>query len=84
MDGLWGRRAEPRVAFRETVRVIWSGQMSGVETQGVNLSPLGILVDAPTPTPCPVGSDVLCDVALPLGSRLLRGRVAHTCALPSA
>jgi hypothetical protein len=35
------------------------------------------LVDAPTPTPCPVGSDVLCDVTLPRGQRLLRGRVAH-------
>src|SRR6185295_2915564 len=41
------------------------------------LSAAGILIDAPTPTPCPVGSDVLCDVALPTGQRLLRGRVAH-------
>jgi hypothetical protein len=72
------------VEFREAVRVIWSGQMSGVEAQAVNLSPTGILIDTPTPTPCPVGSDVLCDVALPRGPRLLRGRVAHKHALPSA
>jgi hypothetical protein len=72
------------VEFREPVRVIWSGQMSGVEARAVNLSPTGILVDTPTPTPCPIGSDVLCDVALPRGPRLLRGRVAHKHALPSA
>ena len=75
---------EPRVAFRKDVRVIWSGQVGGVIARAVNLSPMGMLVDAPTPTPCPVGSDVLCDVALPLGSRLLRGRVAHRRVLASA
>jgi hypothetical protein len=65
------------VDFRESVRVIWPGEVSGVVARAVNLSPAGILVDAPTPTPCPVGSDVLCDVTLPRGPRLLRGRVAH-------
>ena len=70
--------------FREPVRLIWSGQMNGVEAQAVNLSPAGMLVDLPTPTPCPVGSDVLCDVALPRGTRLLRGRVAHTRPLAAA
>jgi hypothetical protein len=59
------------------VRVVWPGENSGVLARGVNLSAAGILVDAPTPTPCPVGSDVLCDVPLPQGARLLRGRVAH-------
>jgi hypothetical protein len=83
--GVWlGRRTEPRVDFRETVRVIWPGEVSGVVARAVNLSPAGILVDAPTPTPCPVGSDVLCDVSLPRGQRLLRGRVAHRRVLPSA
>jgi hypothetical protein len=83
--GAWmGRRAEPRVDFREDVRVIWPGEVSGVLARAVNLSPTGILVDAPTPTPCPVGSDVLCDVSLPRGPRLLRGRVAHRRLLPSA
>jgi len=72
------------VEFREPVRLIWSGQMNGVEAQAVNLSPAGMLVDLPTPTPCPVGSDVLCDVALPRGTRLLRGRVAHTRPLAAA
>jgi hypothetical protein len=78
-----GRRAEPRVDFREAVRVIWPGEVSGVVARAVNLSSSGILVDAPHRTPCPVGSDVLCDVALPGGQRLLRGRVAHRRALPS-
>jgi hypothetical protein len=72
------------VDFRETVRVIWPGRFGGVVARAVNLSPAGILVDAPTPTPCPVGSDVLCEVSLPLGLRLLRGRVAHRRELPSA
>jgi hypothetical protein len=82
--GAWlGRRTEPRVDFREDVRVIWPGEVTGVLARGVNLSPTGILVDAPTPTPCPVGSDVLCDVSLPQGPRLLRGRVAHRRLLPS-
>jgi PilZ domain len=58
--------------------VIWPGEVSGVEGRAVNLSRTGILVDAPTPTPCEVGSELLCDVALPRnGSVLLRGRVAH-------
>jgi hypothetical protein len=83
--GVWlGRRTEPRVDFREAVRVIWPGEVSGVVARAVNLSSAGILVDAPTPTPCPVGSDVLCDVSLPRGPRLLRGRVAHRRVLPSA
>jgi hypothetical protein len=83
--GAWlGRRTEPRVDFRQAVRVIWPGEVSGVVARAVNLSSAGILVDAPTPTPCPVGSDVLCDVALPRGPRLLRGRVAHRRLLPSA
>jgi PilZ domain len=83
--GVWlGRRTEPRVDFREPVRVIWPGEVSGVVARAVNLSSAGILVDAPTPTPCPVGSDVLCDVSLPRGPRLLRGRVAHRRELPSA
>jgi hypothetical protein len=78
MSNIWlGRRTEPRVDFNESVRVIWPGEVSGVVARGVNLSAAGILIDAPTPTPCPVGSDVLCDVALPNGQRLLRGRVAH-------
>ncbi|HLK89859.1 MAG TPA: PilZ domain-containing protein [Polyangia bacterium] len=72
-----GRRAEPRVGFRRDVRVSWPGEMNGVVARAVNLSPTGILVDAPTPTACPVGSSVLCDVALPLGALRLRGRVAH-------
>ena len=45
--------------------------------RAVNLSPTGILVDATTPEPCPVGSPIVCDVALPRGSLRLRGRVAH-------
>jgi hypothetical protein len=65
------------VDFRESVRVVWPGENSGVLARAVNLSAAGILLDAPTPTPCPVGSDVLCDVPLPQGARLLRGRVAH-------
>jgi hypothetical protein len=77
MSAWLGRRTEPRVDFREMVRVIWPGEVSGVVGQAVNLSPTGILIDAPTPTPCAVGSDILCDVALPRGPRLLRGRVAH-------
>jgi hypothetical protein len=75
---------EPRVAYREPVRVIWPGEVSGVVARAVNLSSAGILVDAPTPTPCPVGSDVLCDVILPHGPRLLRGRVAHRRLLSAA
>ena len=83
--GVWlGRRAKPRVDFREAVRVIWPGQVSGVVARAVNLSLAGILIDAPTPTPCRVGSDILCDVSLPRGPRLLRGRVAHRRVLPSA
>jgi hypothetical protein len=83
--GAWlGRRTEPRVDYRESVRVIWPGEVSGVVARAVNLSTAGILVDAPTPTPCPVGSDVLCDLTLPRGPRLLRGRVAHRRLLPSA
>jgi len=83
--GAWlGRRTEPRVDFTEAVRVIWPGEVSGVVARAVNLSPAGMLIDAPTPTPCPVGSDVLCDVTLPRGPRLLRGRVAHRRLLTSA
>src|SRR5262245_30926758 len=77
MSAWLGRRSEPRVDFRESVRVLWPGEVSGVVARAVNLSTTGILVDAPTPTPCPVGSDVLCDLTLPTGPRLLRGRVAH-------
>ncbi|HEV3032368.1 MAG TPA: PilZ domain-containing protein, partial [Polyangia bacterium] len=64
--------------------MIWPGEVSGVVARAVNLSSAGILVDAPTPTPCPVGSDVLCDVILPHGPRLLRGRVAHRRLLSAA
>src|SRR3954470_9306558 len=77
MSAWMGRRSEPRVDYREAVRVIWPGEVSGVVARAVNLSPTGILIDAPTPTPCAVASDVLCDVTLPRGPRLLRGRVAH-------
>jgi len=77
MVGWLGRRTEPRVGFRREVRVIWPGQLQSVVARAVNLSPTGILVDAPTPEPCPVGSPVVCDVALPRGSLRLRGRVAH-------
>src|SRR5205823_5630156 len=59
MVGWLGRRAEPRVGFRREVHVSWPGQASGVIARAVNLSPTGILVDAPTPEPCPVGSPVL-------------------------
>ncbi len=84
--GVWlGRRTEPRVDFREAVRVIWPGEVSGVVARAVNLSSAGILVDAPTPTPCPVGSDVLCDVSPGRAGRAcMRGRVAHRRVLPSA
>ncbi|HVZ71678.1 MAG TPA: PilZ domain-containing protein [Polyangia bacterium] len=84
--GAWlGRRSEPRVDYREPVRVLWPGEVSGVRARAINLSPAGILVDAPTPTPCAVGSDVLCDVALPRnGQVLLRGRVAHRRLLSAA
>ena len=77
MVGWLGRRTEPRVGFRREVRVIWPGQMNGLVARAVNLSPTGILVDAPTPEPCPVGSPIVCDVALPRGPLRLRGRVAH-------
>jgi hypothetical protein len=84
MNGWSERRTGPRVEFRKDVRVIWSGQMAGLVAQSVNLSPTGILLDAFTPEPCPVGADVFCDVALPSGSRLLRGRIAHTRIIASA
>jgi hypothetical protein len=84
MNGLSERRTGPRVEFRKDVRVIWSGQMAGLVAQSVNLSPTGMLLDAATPEPAPVGADVLCDVALPNGSRLLRGRIAHTRVIASA
>ena len=77
MVGWLGRRTEPRVGFRREVRVIWPGQVSSVVARAVNLSSTGILVDAATPEPCPVGSPVVCDVALPRGPLRLRGRVAH-------
>jgi hypothetical protein len=77
MVGWLGRRTEPRVGFRREVRVIWPGQLQSVVARAINLSPTGILVDAPTPEPCPVGSPIVCDVALPRGSLRLRGRVAH-------
>ncbi|MDB4982328.1 MAG: hypothetical protein JWM82_3080, partial [Myxococcales bacterium] len=78
MTAWLGRRSDPRVDYREPVRVIWPGEVTGVEGRAVNLSRTGILVDAPTPTPCEVGSELLCDVTLPRhGSVLLRGRVAH-------
>ena len=77
MVGWLGRRTEPRVGFRREVRVIWPGQLQSVFARAVNLSSTGILVDAHTPEPCPVGSPIVCDVALPRGSLRLRGRVAH-------
>ncbi len=77
MVGWLGRRTEPRVGFRREVRVIWPGQVGSVVARAVNLSPTGILVDAPTPEPCPVGSPIVCDVPLPHGSLRLHGRVAH-------
>jgi hypothetical protein len=84
MVGWLGRRTEPRVGFRREVRVIWPGQVGGVVARAVNLSPTGILVDAPTPEPCPVGSPVVCDVPLSHGSLRLRGRVAHNRVLSPA
>ena len=84
MVGWLGRRTEPRVGFRREVRVIWPGQMQSVVARAVNLSPTGILVDAPTPEPCPVGSPVVCDVPLSHGSLRLRGRVAHNRVLSPA
>ncbi len=77
MVGWLGRRTEPRVGFRREVRVIWPGQVQSVLARAVNLSSTGILVDATTPEPCPVGSPIVCDVAFPRGSLRLRGRVAH-------
>jgi hypothetical protein len=56
---------------------MWPGQVSSVAARAVNLSSTGILVDAATPEPCPVGSPIVCDVALPRGPLRLRGRVAH-------
>jgi hypothetical protein len=73
-----------RVGFRRDVRVSWPGQANAVVARAVNLSPTGMLVDALTPTPCPVGSPVLCDVPLPRGSLRLRGRVAHRRVLSAA
>ena len=64
--------------------MIWPGQMESVVARAVNLSPTGILVDAPTPEPCPVGSPVVCDVPLSHGSLRLRGRVAHNRVLSPA
>jgi hypothetical protein len=84
MVGWLGRRTEPRVGFRREVRVIWPGQVQSVVARAVNLSPTGILVDAPTPEPCPVGSPVVCDVPLSHGSLRLRGRVAHNRVLSPA
>jgi hypothetical protein len=84
MLGWLGRRTEPRVGFRREVRVIWPGQVGGVVARAVNLSPTGILVDAPTREPCPVGSPVVCDVPLSHGSLRLRGRVAHNRVLSPA
>ena len=57
--------------------MIWPGQVQSVVARAVNLSSTGILVDAATPEPCPVGSPIVCDVALPRGPLRLRGRVAH-------
>jgi hypothetical protein len=75
---IWsGRRTEPRVDFHEPVRVMWPGEVSGVVGRAVNLSTSGILIDAPTPSSLPVGSNILCDLGLPRGPRVLRGRVAH-------
>ncbi len=84
MVGWLGRRTEPRVGFRREVRVTWPGQVGSVVARAVNLSPTGILVDAPTPEPCPVGSPIVCDVPLPHGSLRLHGRVAHNRVLSPA
>jgi Tfp pilus assembly protein PilZ len=52
-----------------------AGETRQTVAQSLNLSPRGILVD--TPAPYPVGTEIVCDVSLPTGSKTLRGRVVR-------
>jgi PilZ domain len=77
-----GKRTERRVGYRETVRMLPVGAEEGILGRGVNVSPAGILVDAPTSIP--VGAELLCDLALPDGAATVRGRVARLQPPPEA
>ncbi|HXI59950.1 MAG TPA: PilZ domain-containing protein [Polyangia bacterium] len=75
MGGWSEQRLEPRVDYRAPVKVMSAGETRQTVAQSLNLSPRGILVD--TPAPYPVGTEIVCDVSLPTGSKTLRGRVVR-------
>ena len=75
MGGWSEQRLEPRVDYRAPVRVMPAGESRHVLGQSLNLSPLGMLVDAPQPYP--VGTQISCDITLPGGSKALRGRIVR-------
>ncbi|MEA2699966.1 MAG: hypothetical protein QOI66_4237, partial [Myxococcales bacterium] len=75
MGGWSEQRLEPRVDYRAPVKVMSAGETRHTVAQSLNLSPRGILVD--TPAPYPVGTEIICDVSLPAGSKTLRGRVVR-------
>jgi PilZ domain len=76
MGGWSEQRLEPRVDYRAPVKVIPAGQSRQVVIgQSLNLSPRGMLLDAPQPYP--VGTEIICDIALPSGTKALQGRIVR-------
>jgi hypothetical protein len=69
------QRRQQRVAYAASVRVHTSGRPHPFDARSINLSRSGVLVESLQP--CPVGTEVICEIPLPGGRRQLRGRVAR-------
>lgn len=76
------QRRQQRVAYAASVRLHTSGRPHPFEARSINLSRSGVLVESLQP--CPVGTEVICEIPLPGGRRRLRGRVARLQALSPA
>jgi hypothetical protein len=69
------QRRQQRVAYAASVRLHTSGRPHPFDARSINLSRSGVLVESLQP--CPVGTEVICEIPLPGGRRQLRGRVAR-------
>jgi hypothetical protein len=71
------QRRQHRVAYATTVRLHPVGRRRSEFIDGriINLSRSGVLIESLQP--CPVGTDLVCEIPLPGGDRRLPGRVAR-------
>jgi hypothetical protein len=76
------QRRQQRVAYAASVRVHPPDRHRPFEGRTINLSRSGVLIESLQP--CAVGTEVVCEIALPGGRRQLPGRVTRLQALTPA